>query len=200
MSWDRQLRIMVSAAAIVGLAACGGGGMTGVAPPGATGSASDSVAAPPKGLELTQAPSSTIKQVDAAKRRDDINLGQWQFEEPLQVVSDETLSLPKFVRSCTPIDPLFGIWYLSLTNVTVVQQPVTIPACSFRTKNVSIANFYIVQIDVSLSGVVVTTLSQPVVATGDSWTFNANAKAFSFQADHIYAFWVANYTGTGSPI
>lgn len=167
--------------------------------PSVSDSASAPDVAPPSTLQVTQAPTATIKQIDAEKRRDDL-LGPWQFEAPLQVVSDDTLSLPRFVRTCSPRNPLLGIWYLSLANFTVDQQPVTIPACSFSSKGVSVANFYVIEIDVSLSGVVISTLSQPVqVDPNGQWTFSANAKLYSFAADNIYAFWVANYTGAGTP-
>lgn len=200
MSWDRQLRIVVSAAAIAVLAASCSGGMSGIDPQAAGGTANDTLPAPPKELQVTQAPSATIKQVDAAKGRDDIKLGQWLYEVPLAVTSNESLTSLPFLNVCEASpSPLIGFWYLALSNVTVAQQPVTIPACKFTTKSPSIANFYIVEVDVSLAGVVVTPLSQPVVASGDTWTFNANAKAYTFAADNIYAFWVADYTGTGTP-
>ncbi len=197
--WRRRLVGIATALAVIVLTACGGG-TSSIAPATGVGPSNDAIAAPPAGLEITQAPTARIKQIDAAKGRDDLNLGDWQFEEPLQVVSDDTLSLPFFVKTCTPSNPLFGIWYLSLTNFSVAQQPVTIPACTFNSKGVSVANFYIIEVDVSLSGVVISTLSQPVqVDPNGEWTFSANAKEYSFAADNIYAFWVANYTGTGTP-
>ncbi|MGC2129435.1 MAG: hypothetical protein WA629_04975 [Candidatus Aquilonibacter sp.] len=199
MSWDRQLRIVVSAAAIAVLAACSGG-MSGVAPQVSGGTSNDTVPAPPKELQVTQAPTATIKQVDAAKGRDDLNLGQWQYEVPLAVTPGYSLTSLPFLNTCeNSPSPLLGIWYLTLKSITVAQQPVTIPACKFTSKAVSTANFYIVQVDVSLSGVVVTPLSQPVVVSGKTWTFYANAKGYTFAADNIYAFWVGNYTGTGTP-
>ena len=199
MSWDRQLRIVVSAAAIAVLAACSGG-MSSMAPASGGGTSADTVPAPPKELQVTQAPTATIKQVDAAKGRDDLNLGQWRYEVPLAVTSGYSLTSLSFLNTCQNApSPLFGFWYLTLSSITVAQQPVTIPACRFTSKATSVANFYIVQVDVSLSGIVVTPLSQPVVVSGNTWTFYANAKAYTFAADNIYAFWVANYTGTGTP-
>jgi len=194
MSWDRQIRIVVSAAAIAVLAACSGG-MSGVAPQAAGGTSNDTMPAPPKELQITQAPTATIKQVDAAKGRDDLNLGQWVYEVPLAVTPSYSLTSLPFLNTCqNSPSPLFGFWYLALTSVTVAQQPVTIPACKFVAKGVSVANFYIVEVDVSLSGVVVTPLSQPVVVSGNTWTFSANAKDYTFAADAIYAFWVAEST------
>jgi len=199
MSWDRSLRIFLSVAVIAAFAACGGG--SSVTPlAGSAADSSASVATPPQELQIAQAPTSTIKQIDAVKGRDDLNLGLWQFEEPLQIVSDDTLSLPRFSAGCSVTDPLFGIWYLSLKSFTVAQQPVTIQACNFKSKGVSVANFYIVEIDVSLSSVVIQTLSDPVtVDANGEWTFYANAKGYEFAADNLYAFWVANYTGSGTP-
>jgi hypothetical protein len=192
--WDRQLRIVVSAAAIAVLAACSGG-MSGIAPQAAGGTSNDTLPTPPKELQVTQAPSATIKQIDAAKGRDDINLGQWVYEVPLAVTANESLTSLPFLNVCeNSPSPLIGFWYLALTSVTVAQQPVTIPACKFTTKNQSTANLYIVEVDVSLAGVVVTPLSQPVVASGNTWTFNANAKVYTFAADNIYSFWVAQST------
>jgi hypothetical protein len=192
--WDRQLRIVVSAAAIAVLAACSGG-MSGVAPMTAGGNSNDTVPAPPKELQITQAPTATIKQIDAAKGRDDLNLGQWIYQVPLAVTQSYSLTSVSFLNTCqNSPSPLLGFWYLTLTSITVAQQPVTIPACRFTSKGVSTANFYIVEVDVSLSGVVVTPLSQPVVVTGNTWTFSANAKDYTFAADAIYAFWVAQST------
>jgi hypothetical protein len=194
MSWDRQLRTIVSAAAIAVLAACSGG-MSGVAPQAPAGTSNDTIPAPPKELQITQAPTATIKQVDAAKRRDDLNLGQWTYEVPLAVTPDYSLTSVPFFNTCqNSPSPLLGFWYLTLTSITVDQQPVTIPACKFTSKGVSTANFYIVEVDVSLAGVTVTPLSQPVVVSGNTWTFSANAKAYVFAADNIYAFWVAQST------
>jgi hypothetical protein len=195
MSWDRQLRMVVSAAAIAVLAVACSGGMSGVAPQAAGGTSNDTLPAPPKELQITQAPTATIKQVDASKGRDDINFGQWVYEVPLAVTPSYSLTSLPFLNTCeNSPSPLLGIWYLTLTSITVDQQPVTIPACHFMTKGVSTANFYIVEVDVSLSGVVVTPLSSPVVVSGNTWTFNANAKVYSFAADNIYAFWVAQST------
>jgi hypothetical protein len=199
MSWDRQIRIVVSAAAIAVLAVACSGGMTGVAPQPAGGTSNDTLPAPPKELQITQAPTATIKQVDAAKGRDDINFGQWVYEEPLAVTFNESLTSVPFLSTCqNSPSPLLGIWYLSLSSFTVAQQPVTIPACRSITKGFSTANLYLVEVDVSLSGVVVTALSSPVVVSGNTWTFNANAKVYAFQADNIYAFWVAQSTAPAS--
>jgi hypothetical protein len=185
---------------VVALTACGGGGTSSLTPAASTGGANAPYAAPPSPLQLTQAPTATINRIDAEKRRDDL-LGPWQFEEPLQVGANYSLSVPFYVRSCTPQFPLLSPWYLVLQTLEVPQSPVTIPACNFTSKNVNVSNFYIVQVDVDLQGLVVavTPLSQPVVVSGNQWTFSANAKIYTFNPDNVYSFWVANYTGTGTP-
>ncbi len=197
MAWDRPFRVLVSAAAIAALAACGGG-MSNIAPTAGTGAANAALPAPPKELQITQAPTAAIKQIDAAKGRDDINLGQWIYEEPLAVTANESLTNVWFAPCTAQPTPLLGFWYLALTSTTVAQQPVTIPACKL-TKGQSAANFYIVEVDVSLSGVAITPLSNPAVVDGNGeWTFYANAKIYDFAADNIYAFWVAQSTAPPS--
>jgi hypothetical protein len=195
MSWDRPLRVLVTAAAIAALAACGGGGASSVMPSGASGASSNqTLPAPPKELEVAQAPTSRIQQIDAAKERDDINLGQWIYEEPLAVTANESLTNVWFAPCTAQATPLFGFWYLALTSYTVNQQPVTIPACKL-TKGQSASNFYIVEVAVSLSGVVVTPLSNPaIVDANGEWTFNADQKIYDFAADSLYTFWVAQST------
>jgi hypothetical protein len=197
MSWDRPLRVLVTAAAIAALAACGGGGASG-SMPSAGAASNNTLPAPPKELEVTQAPTSRIQQIDAAKERDDINLGQWIYEEPLAVTASETLTNVSFERCTAQPTPLFGFWYLALMSYTVNQQPITIPACSL-TKGQSASNFYIVEVAVSLSGVVVTPLTNPAIVDGNGeWTFNADQKVYDFAADSLYTFWVAQSTTPAS--
>ncbi|HTZ55306.1 MAG TPA: hypothetical protein VMB20_09600 [Candidatus Acidoferrum sp.] len=197
--WHRRVVGIASLVAAIALSACGGG-TSNMPASASTDSATAPDVGPPSPLQLTQAPTATINRIDAEKRRDDL-LGPWQFEEPLQVGANYTLSVPSYVRSCTPQIPLLAPWYLTLETLEVPQAPVTIPACKFTTKNVSVANFYLVQIDVDLQGltVAVTPLSSPVVVSGNQWTFNAIQKIYTFNPDNIYSFWVANYTGTGTP-
>ncbi len=198
MSWDRPLRVLVTAAAIAALAACGGGGTSGVMPSGGSAASNDTLPAPPKELQVTQAPTSRIQQIDAAKGRDDINLGQWIYEEPLAVTANQSLTNVWFAPCAAQSTPLFGFWYLALKNYTVNQQPVTIPACKLA-KGQSASNFYIVEVDVSLSGVVVTSLSNAAeVDANGEWTFNADTKVYDFAADSLYTFWVAQSTAPAS--
>lgn len=198
--WRRRFVGIASALVMIALTACGGGGTSNMAPP-TTGNGAAPDVAPPSPLQLTQAPTATIKKIDAEKRRDD-TLGPWQFEEPLQVGANYSLSVPFYVRSCTPQLPLLAPWYLVLQTLEVPQSPVTIPACTFTPKNVSIANFYIVQVDVDLQALTVTVspLSSAVVVSGkNQWTFNADQKIFTFNPYNVYSFWVANYMEAGTP-
>jgi len=189
------LRGALVAVALALVAGCAGGSTSSMTP--STVISPDSMH---DNLQATSAPTDRIKAIDAAKERDDL-LGGWTFEEPLEVASGDTLALPRLVKSCSPLSPLFGYWYLSLKDFTVPNQTVTVPACTAtsKAKVVDPSTFYIVEIDVSLSGVAVTGISSPPVVVGDTWQFSGNAKVFSFSADHIYAFWVAQYTGTGTP-
>jgi hypothetical protein len=201
-----RIRLIAAAAAIALATACAGGGTPALPGQTATQSASGSsngtnvaTLAPPAGLQTAQAPASTIKRVDAEKGRDDLDLDVWDFEEPLQVDSSGALTSLPYISFCSPLDVLFGVWYLALNDTSLPMGATTIPACSMLTKG-STANFYVVQVDVSLEdGVVITPLAGPVQSDGKEWTFSQLVKADTLQADHLYSFWVANYTGTGTP-
>ena len=60
-------------------------------------------------------------------------------------------------------------------------------------------NIYIVEIDVGLISLTTTPVAGPSLGTGATFLFGPDESSVTIQKDHIYAFFVAAYTGTGTP-
>ncbi len=216
--WRPRLVGIACAVAVIALAACSGGGTSSVTPslqPGGTAPQSTSR------LMATSAPDQQIRNIQAhaasVKRTPPPNpFANWVFLEPLAVTDTAAVSVPPWVTKCASIDPIFGgLWYLSLSNFTVPLQAVTIPSCTLPASLTSEAvagafhpdaivpsgngNIYIVEVDVGLISLTTTPVAGPALGTGATFLFGPDESSFIIQKYHVYAFFVAAYTGTGSP-
>jgi hypothetical protein len=217
MSWDLRFRTLLGAAVIVILAACSGGAGSSITPSSTAAGAGQSASR----LQSTAAPSQRIQDLYARKavQRGSLQdpLANWVFLEPL-AATDSTqvlFSTLGSVTSCAnPIDPIFGgHWYLSLTNFTLPVSTISLPSCTLPASVASLAkarpdaiapagngNIYIVEIDAGLIYLSTTPIAGPALNGGPSTflfgPFNGN---LSFDQFSVYAFFLAEYTGTGTP-
>ena len=215
--WRRRFVGLASALAVIAVTACSSGGGTTApnmvpAPSGATGQSTSR-------LQATTAPSKRIQDIYARKAvsRGSIQdpLANWVFLEPLAVTDQAIFSVPPRVTGCASIDPIFGgFWYLSLTNFTVPVAAITLPACTLpSTSSSSIArvhpdaiapagngNIYIVEINVGFIYLSTTPIAGPAVNGGPtSFLLGPINGNLTFNQYSIYAFFLAEWTGSGAP-
>jgi hypothetical protein len=207
MSRNRWLPALL---AVTTLAAGCAGGSTPSAPPLAQQGISDS-AQPSQHFKTTTAPAEAIKKIDESVDSTSQS-PTWQFLEPLQISDTGTFSLPRNVTTCSPIDPIFGIWYIALDSFTLPMNSVSLPSCAvaapawkgwtFAKKRTagapaagSYSNLYIVELSVGLFSTNVTPIAGPVVANGSAWDFQPMESSLSFTRFSLYSFFVASYNG-----
>jgi hypothetical protein len=216
MSWDLRFRTILGVVTIVVLAACSGGGASNITPSSVTGANGQGTSR----FQPTTAPSKRIQDIYTRKavQRGSFQdpLANWIFLEPLSASDAAQISfgVPLSVTKCASIDPIFdGRWYLSLTNFTLPVLTITLPSCTLPATSSSVAkarpdaiapsgngNIYIVEIDAGLIYLSTTPIAGPALDGGPS-TFllgpiNGN---IGFSQFSVYAFFLAEYTGTGTP-
>lgn len=215
--WRRQLAGIASALAIVALAACAGGGTSSVVPVQGPQQPAGPTGASTSRLVTTTTPQKQIQAIYARKAvaRGSIKdpLANWVFVEPLAVTDQAVFSVPSFVTKCAKIDPIFqGLWYLSLSNFSDPLSQITIPGCTLpATTSSDVAryhsdavlpsgngNVYIVEIDVGFISLTTTPVAGPAIGAS-TFTFGRLETNLAFQSFHLYSFFVAEYTGTGTP-
>lgn len=219
MSWDRSNRVLVSAAAIVVLAACAGG-MSNVGPTTSIESSNNAVPAPPKGLQLAQAPTATIKQLEAQTRPNATvpspspsaapgnPLTNWQLLEPLYITPALSFKVLPWIKQCSTIDLVQGVWYLGLFNFSMPLSPFDLPACTIPSPAQSqvfaaerpdsvlpSTRLYVVEFDVDFAS----TTSTPIASESPNSTSNFQMEplesAVTYKPGHLYAFFLAEWLG-----
>jgi len=215
----RRLFGIVGALAFVALAACSGGGTSPSPLPvtpagGSTGSGAQSTSR----LQSAAAPSQQIQDLYTRKSitRGSVKdpLANWVFLEPLAATDQAVFSVPSWVTQCAAINPIFGgLWYLSLSNFTDTLGQTTLPSCTIPATTSADAanrhpdaiiptgngNIYIVEIDVGFISLTTSPIAGPALGSGSTWLFGSINGTLTFQRFHLYAFFLAEYTGTGSP-
>lgn len=216
--WGRRLVGIAGALAAIALAACAGGGTSGITPTVQPGGA---IGQSTSRLQATSAPDLQVRTIQAhaaavSHTPPPNPLANWVFLEPLAVTDTAAVSVPPWVKKCTSISPIFGgLWYLSLSNFTVPLQAVTIPSCTLPASSTTSAvaglyhpdaivpsgngNIYIVEVDVGLISLTTTPVGGPALGTGATFLFGPLESSLTIKKDHVYAFFVAEYTGTGTP-
>jgi hypothetical protein len=216
--WRHRLVGFGSVLALLAVTACGGGGVApNLVPPG-SGQSGQSTSR----FQATTPPSKRIQDIYARKavQRGSIQdpLANWVFLEPLSVTDSTQVlfSAPLSITKCaTPIDPIFGgNWYLSLTNFTLPVSTISLPSCTLpATTSSTLAkarpdaiapagngNIYIVEIDAGLIYLSTTPIAGPALNGGPStFLFGPENGNLSFSQFSVYAFFLAEYTGTGTP-
>ena len=218
MSWDRRIGVLVSAAAIALLAACGGAGSA-VTPAASVGASNDTAApVPPQGLEATAAPVSRISQIEAQAQRDIVAspspsaspvdpIANWQLLEPLVISANSTFSVAPWITQCTTLSALQGFWYIAWTNVTLPVSQFAVPACTlpspspsqwFSKERPSIValnqKLYVVAFEVSLFSISSTPIAQvsPNTTAGE-YVMVPLQPTLSLHADSLYAFFLGDW-------
>lgn len=213
---NRWIAVAFAATAIALAAGCAGGSSTSSLVPG-----QPSADTPSQSTRLapTSAPANQISELEQRKGvtrgTPEDPLANWVFLAPL-AISDVSgtgvFNLPSFVTRCSSIDPIFGgLWYLALSNFSVTVPQVQLPGCAIPSTTSSVAhrdgvlpagnnNIYIVEIDLGIFSLSTTPLEGPaVLGANNSFVFGEQTDSLSFQSWNLYAFFIAEYTGTGTP-
>ena len=218
MAWDRRIGVLVCAAAVSLLAACGGGASS-ITPMTGVGASSDAVApVPPQGLEATAAPASRISQIEAQAQRDISAspsptaspvdpIANWQLLEPLVISANATFSVAPWIRECQTLTALQGFWYIAWTNVSLPVSQFEVPACTLpspspsqwftKTRPSIVAlnqKLYVVAFEVSLFSITSTPIAQvsPNTTTGE-YVMVPLQPTLSLHADSLYAFFLGDW-------
>jgi hypothetical protein len=218
MAWNRLMVAGIAAASIALAAGCAGGSSTSPLAVGQqpTGS-SDQITSR---LQATSAPSERIADIErkagVTRGTPQDPLANWVFVEPLAISDaggNATISVPSFVTGCASIDPILGgLWYLSLSSFDLNFYQQQFPACTLpSTASVNVAkrdgvpvsgggNVYIVQLDVGLISLSTTPVAGPALdGANDTFLIGSINPTLTFEPWHIYAYFLAEYTGTGTP-
>jgi hypothetical protein len=113
--------------------------------------------------------------------------------------SDQNLDFSYPTKSC---DTLFqdAPWYVATSNLTLSLPDQTIDACvDTSTGTVATGNLYVVKVEIGWLTLQVEPLAGPASINGNLWTFGPLQKSTAFSADSIYTFFVANWSGSGTP-
>jgi hypothetical protein len=217
MAWHRFMVAAFTAASITLAAGCAGGSSTsplgtGQQPVGSSGQTASR-------LQSTTAPSERVQDIKkrAGVTRGDSRdpLANWIFVEPLAIADtngNAITSVPQWVTQCASIDPIFdGVWYLSLSNFSLNFAQQQFPSCTLPSTSASDVakrdgvpvsgngNVYIVEIDVGLISLTTTPVAGPALAAGNTFLIGTIDSTLTFDQFHLYAFYLAEYTGTGTP-
>ena len=216
MALNRWLPAVLAAAGIVLASGCAGGSTSSLVPGQSGGGIGQSTSR----LQATSAPTQQVRNIesrDAVGGTPQDPLANWTFLEPLAVTDSAAFSVPPRVTKCSVIDdPIFGgLWYISLSNFSAPLSQIQLPSCTLPATASSIiaanyrsdaiapagnGNIYIVEIDVGIISLATTPIAGPASdATGTTFVFGNLESDLTFQKDHLYAFFLAEYTGTGQP-
>jgi hypothetical protein len=165
-------------------------------------------------FSTTAAPAEGVKKIDATVGAAS-QTPTWQFIEPLRISESGAFSPAQNSPTCSPIDPIFGVWYLALSSFSLPMSSVSSPSCAISanasraslnvTKNhpASIplstpglnSDLYIVELSVAGFDVNVTPIAGPAVTLGSNWSFQPMENVLSFNRVTLYSFFVAKYNG-----
>jgi hypothetical protein len=220
MSWNR---LLPAALAVLTLAAgCAGGSSTSSLSTGITPGVDTAPVTTTHHFATASAPTASIKKIDDAVGGGTGGSSEptWQFVEPLNVSDSAAFTAAANVTVCSPIDPIFGQWYVALNSFTAPLSNVYLPVCTIATPaptkwNLSskrtagviqtpspgpYSNLYITELTVGFWSISLTPVAGPAYVTpSGSWYFPALQPNLSFQKDTLYSFFVASYGGTGTP-
>jgi hypothetical protein len=221
MAWDRPIRVLVSAAAIAALAACGGG-MSNIAPAAGGGASYAALPAAPKGLQVTQAPTSRLNAIESTVRPNAVAspssspaptpaptnaLTNWQLIEPLYVTPNLSFNVVPWVNQCTTLNADQGLWYIGLIPFSMPLSPFNLPACAIPSPAPSqwfakerpnsvipSARLYVVELDVSLFTITSTPIASesPTSPSGQFQMLPAQT-AVTYQPGNLYSFFLAEW-------
>ena len=213
MAWNRWMPAAVAAAAITLAAGCAGGSSSLVPGQQSAGSTQTS-----SRLTTTSAPSKRVQEIYARKAvsRGTVQdpLANWVFLEPVAITDTAAFSVPSWVTGCSSIDPIFGgLWYLSLSNFSTPLSSISLPSCTLpASASTDVAlhrdgllpsgngNVYIVELNVGFISLSTTPIAGPALNGNNSTFLLASLQnSLAFQQFHLYAFFLAEYTGTGTP-
>jgi hypothetical protein len=130
----------------------------------------------------------------------------WQLLEPLDISNTATFSPAQNPNTCSPINALFGVWYVALGSFTLPLNGVTLPPCSTATPppwqrlpgspaSATYNNLYIVELSIVGFSVNVTPIAGPVLNSGSTSYFQPLESSLGFSNYGLYSFYVASYTG-----
>lgn len=213
----RNRWIAASLAAVLTLAAgCAGGSSTSSPVPAQPGSPVGNTSSR---LTTTSAPSQRVSSIYTRNtvKRGSVQdpLANWVFVEPLAVDDSADFSVPSWVSQCASIDPIFGgLWYISWSDFSTPLSVVSLPGCTLpSTSSSDLAkyhgltltpggngNTYIVELDVGLFSLSATPIAGPALDSPNGQFVLASLQnSLTFQKFHLYAFFLAEYTGSGTP-
>lgn len=214
--WRHRFVGIASTLAVIVLTACGGGGTSNMTP---ASQPAGPIGQSASRLQTTAAPDQQVRSIYARasiKRGAPKDpLANWVFLEPLAATDAAVFSVPPWVKKCASIDPIFrGLWYLSLSNFTDPLAQISLPSCTIPSTTssdvagayhndsilpVGNGNIYIVEIDVGFISLTTTPIAGPALGAGSTFLFGTDESSLMIQKFHLYAFFVAEYTGKGQP-
>ncbi|HTV93964.1 MAG TPA: hypothetical protein VMG98_14745 [Verrucomicrobiae bacterium] len=223
MSWDRRLHVLVCAAAIAALAACGGGASNLTPSAGSGTGSSEAAVPPPQGLEATAAPASRFNQIESQYHSDVVTspspsaspapsvdpIANWQLLQPLYISANGTFSVPSWITQCTTLSPLEGFWYLAFSKESIALSQFDLSECTlpspspsqwFTKERPSIvalnAKVYVVEFDVGLFSIASTPIAQVAPSASGTFDMVPLQPTLTLQADHLYAFFLGDWLNT----
>ncbi len=116
------------------------------------------------------------------------------------LTTDDNLNFGEWTIDCVPAI-LQAPWYVALHGESLAIPTTTVNNCqqTDEQKVPTPTDFYIVQVGIGFFDLSVSPISGPATADGGTWTFTPMSKTTKFQADNIYAFFIASWSGTGTP-
>ncbi|MBV8638031.1 MAG: hypothetical protein JO322_08080 [Candidatus Eremiobacteraeota bacterium] len=151
--------------------------------------------------------------------------GSFTLVTSLAIANDGSLSEP---RSTCNSSIFFAPWYWAEGNFSLpLANPASLPVCTpsssstshgdavvrmtqpfpsplptpTETPNPIATNLYVIKVDIGWFDLDITPISGPatVSADGSTWSFPALTSQDTFQANHLYAFFIASWSGTNPP-